>query len=149
MSSKTFLDILEELGWPNVYLVDYRQFEKVDGCTIKGSYGIAAAHHPVITVKRGLRGRVLRNVLYHEIAHHLFPYHPHWWIECAAERMAGGGGRGYWSSLYGHSVDEMPSRSTLLKRFRMASTRFNAKEKEHGKHKTNGHGIARCGKVAR
>jgi hypothetical protein len=119
------LKILEELEWPRIYLLTTRQFEKVDGTKIKGLYGIASDEHPVITVEKGLRGKVLSNTIYHEIGHHLFPHRPHWWIECAAERLAGGGGKGYWSIKYEHSIDEMPSRSKLLRTFRSASKRFN------------------------
>lgn len=125
MSNRTFLRILEELEWPRIYLLTPKQFEKVDGTKIKGSYGIAGLYHPVITLEKGLRGKVLANTIYHEIGHHLFPHRPHWWIECSAERLASGGGRGYWSKVYGHTVDEMPSRSKLLDLFQKASKRFN------------------------
>lgn len=130
MSSRTFLRILEELDWPNVYLVDPKQFEKVDGWNIRGSHGMAGRLHPIITIARGTRGKVLRNTIYHEIAHKLFPYRPHWWIECASERLARGGGRGEWSILSGHTVDEMPPRNALLKTFRRASKRFNEKSRQ-------------------
>ena len=91
MISRTFLRILDELGWPNVYLVDPEQFKNVDGVSIDGSFGIASVEHPIISIEKGLRGRALRNTIYHEIGHHLFPHRPHWWIECAAERLANGG----------------------------------------------------------
>ena len=125
MISRTFLRILDELGWPNVYLVDPEQFKNVDGVSIDGSFGIASVEHPIISIEKGLRGRALRNTIYHEIGHHLFPHRPHWWIECAAERLANGGGRGCWSKKYGHTVDEMPTRVVLLNLFKKASKRFN------------------------
>jgi hypothetical protein len=125
---RTFLNILEELGWPNIYLIDSKQFEKVEGDSIKGNYGISSVDKPVITIKGGIRGRVLKNTIYHEIAHHLFPNKHHWWIECAAEKLAGGGGKGYWSSRYNHSIDELPVRSVLLEMFREATKKFNLKK---------------------
>ena len=88
-------------------------------------YGMASVDYPIIAVAPGLKGKVRRNVIYHEIAHHLFPYRPHWWIECYAERMAGGGGRGYWSKRFDHSLDEMPSRQKLLYATHIAVKRFN------------------------
>lgn len=125
---RTYLNILFELDWPNVYLVDSVQFEKTEGDSIKGNYGISSVDKPIVTIKKGLKGKVLKNTIYHEIAHHLFPNKKHWWIECAAERLAGGGGRGYWSTKYNHTVDELPTRSVLLEIFRKATKRFNKKK---------------------
>jgi hypothetical protein len=125
VSNQTFLRVLEELDWPRVYLLSTEQFEKVDGSKIESDFGVSSVAYPVITIKKGLRGKVLLNVLYHEIGHILFPHRPHWWIECAAERLAGGGGKGYYSKKHEHSVDEMPTRSRLLKTFKIASKRFN------------------------
>ena len=127
MSNRTFLRILEELDWPMIYLVDPKQFERVDGTPIKGSWGMAGRYAPIITLEKGLRGKKLSNSIYHEIAHHLFPNRPHWWIECAAEKLAGGGGRGYYSFTHNHSVEELPSRSKLLNLFRQATKRYNDK----------------------
>jgi len=109
-------------------MIESAQFEKVEGDSIKGNYGISSVNMPVITIKSGIRGKVLTNTIYHEIAHHLFPNKKHWWIECAAERLAGGGGRGYWSVKYNHTVDELPTRSVLLEIFRKATKRFNKKK---------------------
>lgn len=125
MSNRTFLRILEELNWPKIYLVDPKQFETLEGDKVKGLYGISARRHPAISLDKGLRGRVLANTIYHELSHHLFPARHHWWIECLAERMAGGGGRGYYSVKYGHSVDEMPSRAKCLQLMRKAVKRYN------------------------
>jgi hypothetical protein len=49
--------------------------------------------------------------------------------------LARGGGRGYWSGKFGHSVDEMPSRNELLKLFRRASKRFNGNYKNRNRSK--------------
>ena len=132
MVSRTFLRILRELGWPKIYLIPPQQFFMGDGKQIKGSSGLAEIGESTITLTRGLRGRALSNTIYHEIGHHLFPHQKHWWIECAAERLARGGGRGYWSIKYGHTVDEMPSRAKLLELFRKAARRFN--EQKSGSH---------------
>jgi len=125
VSNRTFLRVLEELDWPRVYLVTPEQFAKVDGIKIESAFGISSEDYPVFTVKKGIRGKVLLNVIYHEIGHILFPHRTHWWIECAAERLAGGGGRGEYSKIYGHSVDEMPARHKLIRTFKRASRKFN------------------------
>lgn len=124
MTDRTYVKILEELDWPPIYLVSPEQFEHVDGTKLEGDFGIAAVNQPVITIRKGLRGRVKCNVIYHEIAHHLFPSKHHWWVELFAEKMAKGGGRGYWSHKYGHTIDELPPRSVLLKLARKASGRM-------------------------
>lgn len=118
------MKILRELDWPPAFLISIEQYEYIDGCSLEGDFGISSVKYPVFAIRKGLRGRVKKNVLYHEIAHILFPSKPHWWIEAFAEKMAGGGGRGYYCQKYGHSVDELPSRSRLLKLARRASNRL-------------------------
>lgn len=119
-----FLKILAELGHPPIWMIPPEQFKHVEGHSLKGCDGISSTKYPVIAIRSGLRGKAKLNTLYHEIFHILFPHRPHWWIECAAERMAGGGGKGYFSVKYGHSVDDMPPRSYLLKLARRASRRM-------------------------
>lgn len=126
---KTYTKILKELDWPNIYLVPPEQFEHYEGVKLNEYWGMASDFAPAITLKKGLRGRKLANVIYHEIAHHLFPYRPEWWIECFGAKMAGGGGTGYYANKWGHTIDELPSREKLLKLARRASARFNRKHK--------------------
>lgn len=125
MESKTFLKILEELDYPRVYLIHPKQFEKVEGDKINGLCGNSSVKYPIITLNKGLRGKILANTIYHEIAHHLFPHRPHWWIECYAEKMARGGGKGYYARQHGHTIDELPNRTKLLELSRKATKRFN------------------------
>ena len=122
---KTYENILRELDWPTVYLVSSSQFAATEGDKLSDEeFGLAAVHYPIITINSGLRGRALKNTIYHEIGHHLFPHWKHWKVEAFAERMAGGGGRGYYCKKYNHSVDEMPVRSELIKLARRAGTRM-------------------------
>lgn len=115
---------MKMLDYPPVFLISEEQFAHVEGARLEGDFGIAAASYPVIAIRKGLRGRVKENTVFHEVFHHLFPSRPHWWIECASERMAGGGGKGYWSRRYGHSVDDLPPRARLLVLARRASARL-------------------------
>jgi hypothetical protein len=121
---RTCLKILAELDWPPIYFISPEQFLHIEGVSVKGSYGISSVRYPVFTIQKGLRGKAKMNTLYHECFHILFPHWPHWKIECAAERMARGGGRGYWSVKYGKTVDDVPPRSYLLKLARRASKRM-------------------------
>ena len=121
---KTFQKILAELDFPPIFMISIEQYEHIDGVSLESDDGISSVKYPVFTIRKGLRGKAKLNVLYHEIFHVLFPSWKHWKIECAAEKMAGGGGKGYWSRKYGHSVDDLPSRSYLLKLARRASKRM-------------------------
>jgi hypothetical protein len=121
---KTFAKILKELDYPPVFLISIEQYEHIDGCSLEGDYGVASVDYPVFAIQKGLRGRVKENVIWHELAHHLWPWRQHWWVEAFAEKMARGGGKGYYCTKYGHSVDELPPRSYLLKLARRASKRM-------------------------
>lgn len=100
--------------------------EDMEAASLEGDYGICAAKYPVFTIRKGLRGRVKENVIYHEIAHILFPNRPHWWVECFGEKMARGGGRGYWSVKFNKTIDDLPPRSRLLELARRASRRLKS-----------------------
>lgn len=119
-----FLKILAELDWPPIFLISPEQFIHLEGATLKGCEGIASTEYPTIAIKRGLRGKAKANVIYHELAHHLFPSRPHWWIDNFGEVMARGGGRGYWAGTYNKPLKDMPPRSYLLKLARRASRRM-------------------------
>lgn len=118
------MKILREIDFPPIFIISPEQFAHVEGAKLEGDYGIAASKYPVIAIRKGLRGRVKDNTIWHEVGHHLFPHWPHWKVEAFAERMAGGGGRGFYCTKYGHSVEEMPPRSYLLKLARRASRRL-------------------------
>lgn len=134
MRTREFIKILEELGWPRIYLVDRAQFSSIDHDIgpkewREGLYGVASDQAPVISIKESLTGRERRNVIHHEIAHHLFPHRPHWWIEAYAQKMARGGGTGEYCKKYNHSVDDLPVRERLVLISRRASARFNKRKR--------------------
>lgn len=120
-----FLAILEELGWPEIYLVSPLQFKQIDGDTLGSDCGNSNSKHRCITVHPGLRGKVRENTLWHEIGHVLWPHKPEWWITFFGLRMARGGGIGSEAWMRGHTIDELPPRAELLKRARRAAERMN------------------------
>lgn len=136
---KSYLLILEELNWPRVYFVSDRQFRAIEGDGLylnrhnkryppdEYYWGISGDTYPIICIRHNLRGKVLRNTIYHEVLHILYPWRPHWWIETAAEVLAKGGGRGHFSGIYGHTPEELPDREKLLKQVRRQVARFNQK----------------------
>lgn len=131
---KTYLKVMEELGWPNVYFILPKQFEHVEGDNVymknpdgTQNDGISSDNEPVFTLRHNLRGKALKNVIIHEVLHKIQPWRPHWWIECAAEKLAGGGGRGWYSQKYKHSPDDLPPKEELLRQVRNAVRRYNKK----------------------
>jgi|SRR6185369_6203996 len=118
---RMFAKILKELDYPPVFLVSEEQFAKVEGVSIRGSYGIASVQYRIISVQSWLEGKAKENTLYHETFHILFPHKPHWWIERAAEKMAGGGGSGYWSDRFNKTPNDVPPRARILEMARKAS----------------------------
>lgn len=143
MWSKTLLRILKELNHPPVFLVPPEQFKSLEGDDLEDDYGISSEKcpFPIFTLRRGLRGKVLANVIYHEIGHRIFPYRQHWWIECYAQKMARGGGAGYYSKKYGHTPDELTTRDKLIKTSIRASERLKleyVKKKQKSNKKITG-----------
>lgn len=116
------MKIMEELNWPPIFIISPRQFSMLDGeenrknnsLSKKDAWGLSATRYPVITVLPNLKRKARDNVIYHEIAHQLWPWKPHWWIEIFGEKMARGGGRGYWASRFNKTPDDLPSRDQLL-----------------------------------
>lgn len=125
---KLFTRILEELGWPRIFLVSPEQFHEIEGWDPADVWGGAGEKAPIITIVGKQSYKMRCNTIYHEILHHLFPHRPHWWIEASAQRLAKGGGRGEYSKLSGHTVYDVPNRDVLIKLSRRASDRFNNKK---------------------
>lgn len=135
MWSKTLLKILRELNYPPIFIVPLEHFENLEW-KLEDAFGGYGDTYPIYTIRKGLRGRVLENVIYHEIGHRLFSYRPEWWIECYAQKMARGGGTGDYTKLHGHSPQELPSREKLLKLSLRANERLKTKNVKK-KSKTN------------
>ena len=139
MRISVYLEVLELMGWPNVYLVHPVQFQHIEGpkfCLHKrgigtGRYtgseytGFASEKEPAITSLDKMSTKELKNNLIHENLHKTLPWKRHWWIECAAEKLARGGGRGYYSAKYNHTPDDLPPYDVLLKQIQRASKRYN------------------------
>ena len=136
MSEKVFLKIMKQLNYPPIFLIPPKQFEMLDGEEKREenkldaiTFGIAAVYYPVIAVRDDIGGKTLANVIWHEVAHHLWPWRQHWWVECFAEKMAGGGGRGDYSIKYGHTVDDLPPRHVLLRMARRQAEKLKERYK--------------------
>lgn len=131
-----YMKIMELLGWPPIFLIPPYQFAMIEGADlfeenmIGGDVaGMAAIDYPVITVHPALSGRVLANVLWHEVAHHLWPWKPHWWIELFAQKMARGGGTGIYTAKYKKKLSDLPPRGVLLKMARRQAAKLKERYK--------------------
>ena len=129
-----YMRIIKELDYPPAFLADHEHFAMLEGEEKKSenmvndlTWGIASPEQGVFVVHPWIEGKERSNVIYHEIAHILWPWRQHWWIEMFAEIMARGGGRGHYSKLYNKSKKDMPSRSKLLKMARRQSNKMKHK----------------------
>jgi hypothetical protein len=125
-----FLKVLKELEYPPIYLISPEQFNTLDPDPenqLGSACGIAAKYYPVICINPGMHGKERLNVIWHEVGHHLFPWKPHWWIECFANRMARGGGTGVYSIRYKKNPDMLPDRRTLLEMAKRSAKRLRKK----------------------
>jgi hypothetical protein len=136
LMQRVFLKIMKQLNYPPIFLIPPKQFEMIDGEEKRNenmldaeTFGIAATYYPVISVRDDIGGKTLANVIWHEIAHHLWPWRQHWWIEAFAERMADGGGKGMYCKKYGHSVADVPSKKKLLQMARRQAEKLKEKYK--------------------
>lgn len=119
-------DITKEVGEPPVDLISQAEFKRVTGYSLGYFHGRCSPKHAVIAVLLNRSDKELINTLWHELAHYLFPSKPHWWVECYAGVMSGSNHIGRWASRYGKSIEDVPSRDTLLKLSILASHRKNA-----------------------
>lgn len=110
---------------PPVRLVFNNEWKEITGQNLGKALGRASREEMIIGIRyRGLDLGEIKENLWHELGHILFPSKPHWWIECYGEIMSRhGNGAGYYSKQYGHSPSELPSREKLLVMSKKATLR--------------------------
>ena len=124
---RTFECIKWELGNPPIMLVRPSEYEQLTGLSLGHYTGRIHFKRRLITVRYRDRELIdINKTIYHEIAHILFPHKPHWWIECFAAKKSGSKITGRYSVRYGHSIEELPSRSELSRLAWEASDRLKA-----------------------
>ena len=127
---KWFDNILEELGDPAIFLVSVRQFTAVmrlkdPDYDLGDAWGDSDADYSIVTVVPGMTLKARDNTAYHELFHLLFSSWDHTEIELCAERMAGGGGKGEYTKIYGRDVREALTKKEIRILARRASKRYN------------------------
>ena len=68
----------------------------------------------------------IEDTIWHEFLHILLPSKRHWWIECAAQKLAHNKNRGLFATRYKKHMRDVPDIKTLLRHINNASARFNA-----------------------
>jgi hypothetical protein len=118
--------ILKQAGYPPLRLAFDSEWKAITGHSLGRAWGRASKKHLLVGVR--YQGRTLEQVketLWHEVGHILFPSKPHWWVECFGEIMAGhGNGDNRYSQRYAHSPADLPGRAKLLALCRKAAVRL-------------------------
>lgn len=138
---RSFRAILKKVGSPPIKLVSSGEFYEITGARLGSFCGRCSPKHRIVTVNRNRPLEDIKDTLWHEVAHILFPSKPHWWIECFASKMCGSKPCGSWqrtkngvmssgvacgrySLRYCKSKDDLPNKTKLLDLALKSSTRL-------------------------
>lgn len=132
-----FWKAARKVGTPPVRLWSWKSAEWRWRGTTRGTMGLhhAAWPYSIIAFSPSQNLGNLRNSIWHEIGHALFPDKKHWWIEMYAYKMSGydyngkyrGKEYGWFCQRYGKRPRQIPSHERLLELSLRRSKR--AKEK--------------------
>jgi len=120
--------IKRKAGNPPVQLVTETEYKQKCHFGLGGYIGRANPKNGLICVRYNRPLEDIKETLWHELLHCLFPSKPHWWIECAARRLSGHesyyGWPGRYSRRYAHTPEDLPGKSELLQKVKKASRRL-------------------------
>ena len=133
MVERAFRTIQDELNNPPITLLTPSRFEDVLGEALGTCDGKMIPEFNYVTARPNRPMEEIKNTLWHEVGHCLFPQKPHWWIECFAAKLARtprrtlphfmqteagqerrGVAAGRYSASYCHDLGELPGRSSLV-----------------------------------
>jgi hypothetical protein len=129
---KCFLDILNELGYPPIRLLSRKEFIKIAGLAKKHSFGMSCIWANAIWINRNHPSdSELKDTIYHEILHCLFPKLPEWWIELSAKKLSYNKNLEHQANAIklGKTTKDIPTRSQLLQMIKGTSDHINGKVK--------------------
>ena len=122
---KEWNKILEVANYPPVRLITVTDMVGLGGKRLSsGEDGSCIIDRRVICTKQNSDVETLRNTLWHELLHCMFPYNPEWWIECCAYKLSGdkSDGYGFYAEQYKRTPRyDVPSKRQLLDLIRSAS----------------------------
>ncbi len=125
---RIFKEILIMAGSPKIRLLTMQAWNKkfpkykID----QWVYGRCNVHG-IIAIRGMHRG--IKDTIWHEILHILFPSKRHWWIECAAQKLSHSYRRGFFSTKYHKHMKDVPDISILIRLVKNSAKRFNQKYK--------------------
>jgi len=113
-----FEEILNEISHPDITMITMEKWTKTSGLrdVFKDEHaGMAHTDYKVFTVRYATEDeKEIRDTIWHEILHIIYPHANHWWIECCAQRLSGSRGRGKFTKRYKRSVQEVPYRVDII-----------------------------------
>lgn len=127
-TKKIFKYILIECNNPTISLVSPDEWNKIHNNKNKLKYklikiknykywigGCANYNRKIITCRyKDMKKIEIRNILWHEVLHILYPWQNHWWIEIAAQKLSLSYRIGYFSEGKKYSINDLPSREKLI-----------------------------------
>ena len=125
---RSYAAILNKVGLTpdDIPLYFPAEWKRETGHNFGRYFGRATTNPPRIGLGmiRVLALEQVKETIWHELGHILFPSRPHWWIECYGEKMARtGNGDNRYSTRYAHTPEDLPSRVRLLELSRSAAKR--------------------------
>lgn len=130
----TFDEILCEANYPPITLVDRKVFQTITGCKIDEiSDGMSSSSNLIIWINKNQQTyKELKDSIWHEILHCLFPYNPEWWIECCAYKLSKNDSLdfGFYAHIHSKTLkNNVPSRKMLLEMIKDVSSVMKRKMK--------------------
>lgn len=112
----SFDRIVKKIGSNTIALVSETDLKKMVGHGLGCNTGMAHTEKRIICIRQNIPLAEIKTVLWHEMAHILWPNQSHWWIECFSTVMSKDKTRAYmrWSKKYCHYTSEMESPRKLL-----------------------------------
>ena len=115
-SFDTIMDTICSSG--SITMVSEKDLKILFGRGLGGFDGVSYLKTRIICLRQNKTSKETKTIIWHEVAHILFPNKPHWWIECFALKMTGStiDNSVYcrYAKKYCHSTDDLGSKKALL-----------------------------------
>jgi hypothetical protein len=124
-----FLEIWQEAGYPPVNLITATEFKERTGFSLDNScVGRSYAPENIFCIRQNQTIREIKDSIWHEMLHCIYPRMPEWWISCAAYKLSGNT-----SDFWGHEAmtknksprNCLPSREILIELINDSSFEMN------------------------
>ena len=111
-----FFNILNEIDNPDIMLINSVYWNELsDDKLCEDDYGVSDLDHIIAINYIKINAIEVKDTIWHEILHIIYPIAKHWWIECCAQRLSGIRIKGQYTKKYKHSVKDVPKKKKLIK----------------------------------